>query len=628
MGNLDYGVIGNCRSAAMVSAAGSMDWCCLPDFTSASVFAALLDTDKGGRFAFDLPGEAEIEQHYLERTNILATRFQRPEGAFEVVDFMPRYKTDDGHYHCPPDVVRLIRRLSGRPRFRVRYEPRLGYARFETRTVPDHGCLKSFTTSGQYESVYLYSSLDLHALHHGEWMELEHDAFLLLSYNQKLLELDLHRVVLEFERTKVYWLDWVERSVRFARHNEEIIRSALVLKLLTYHKTGAILAAVTTSLPETVGGVRNWDYRFCWIRDASMTISMLTALGHHNAAQRFLSFIVDVIPYKDEKIQIMYGIRGEKKLIERELPWLAGHEGSRPVRVGNAAYLQKQNDIYGVLIDVIYRYFRVFRHTLANSEELWGIVRGLVRTVRYNWMIPDKGIWELRSQRRQFTFSKVLCWVAMDRGVKIAEMLGRHALAAQWARVREGIRRNILAKGWNPRVEAFTQYYGGDDLDASNLLMPFYGFLDPQDPRYVATVRRTHQELSRDGLMYRYKNPDDFGLPQSSFTVCTFWMIKSLYLIGEREEAQRLFADLLGYANHLGLFSEGIEFQSKRLTGNFPQGYSHLALIDTAITLAGGRVDEDSRILKALQTPGANGPAESAGSREPAEPATSTEPAS
>jgi GH15 family glucan-1,4-alpha-glucosidase len=611
MGNLDYGVIGNCRSAALVSAAGSIDWCCLPDFTSASVFATLLDAEKGGRFAIELPGEpgeAQIDQRYLERTNILATRFQRPEGAFEVVDFMPRYRTDDGHYHCPPDIVRLVRRLGGRPRFRLRYEPRLGYARFETRTVVDEGCLKSFTTSGQYESVYLYSSLDLNALKQGAWIELEGDAFLLLSYNQKLLELDLHRIVLELERTKVYWLDWVERTVRFARYNDEIIRSALVLKLLTYHKTGAILAAVTTSLPETPGGVRNWDYRFCWIRDASMIISMLTALGHHNAAQRFLSFIVGVIPYKDESIQIMYGIRGEKNLNERELPWLAGHEGSRPVRVGNAAYLQKQNDFYGVLIDVVYRYFREFRHSLANTEELWTITRSLVRTVRDNWMLPDKGIWEFRRQRRHFTFSKVLCWVAMDRGVKIAAMLRRHALAAQWARVRDSIRRDILAKAWNPRVEAFSQYYGGEELDAANLLMPFYGFLDPQDPRYVATVLQTRRELARDGLMYRYRNADDFGLPQSSFTVCTFWMIKSLYLIGEREEAERLFAQVLGYANHLGLFSEGIEFDSKRLTGNFPQGYSHLALIDTAITLAGGPVHEESQMLRALQTPSPGGP--------------------
>lgn len=608
-GNLDYGVIGNCRSAALVSATGSVDWCCLPDFTSSSTFARLLDGEKGGRWAFDFPGPVQTEQRYLGRTNILATRFESAEGAFEVLDFMPRYKTEDGHYHCPPDVVRLLRRLSGAPRLRVLYEPRLGYARFETRTVLDEGCLKSFTTSGQYESVYLYSSLDLHALQRGEWITLQRDGFLLLSYNQKLLEPDQDRVVLEFERTKLYWLNWAARTVRFSRYDEQIVRSALVLKLLTYHRTGAILAAVTTSLPETVGGVRNWDYRFCWIRDASMTISMLTALGHFNAARRFLGFIVDAIPYKDEKIQIMYGIRGEKKLIERELPWLAGYEGSRPVRVGNAAYLQRQNDIYGVLIDVIYRYFRLFRHTLANSEELWGIVRGLVRTVRTNWMLPDKGIWEFRSQRQHFTFSKVLCWVAMDRGVRIAEMLGRHTLAGQWARVRDSIRRNILAKAWNPHIEAFAQSYGSDELDAASLLLPFYGFLDPQDPRYVATVHRTRRELCRDGLMYRYKNADDFGLPQSSFTVCTFWMIKSLYLIGEREEAEGLFAQLLGYANHLGLYSEGIEFDTKRLTGNFPQGYSHLALIDTAITLGGRRVDEDSQILQVLQTAAVGGEA-------------------
>jgi GH15 family glucan-1,4-alpha-glucosidase len=609
MGNLDYGVIGNCRSAALVSAAGSIDWCCLPDFTSASVFASLLDSQRGGRFSVEVAGTSGVSQSYVARTNILSTRIRGSDGIVDVVDFMPRYKTDDAHYHCPPDVVRLLHLVDGRPRLRLHYEPRLGYARHETRTIIQDGSLKSITTAGQYESIYLYTNLDLHAVLVGEWIELQSDAFAVLSYNQKLLYLDQQRMELEFERTKLYWMDWVERTVRFARYNTEIIRSALVLKLLTYHRSGAILAAVTTSLPETVGGVRNWDYRFCWIRDASMIISMLTALGHTNAARRFLNFVVDVIPYKEETMQIMYGIRGEKRLVERELPWLDGYQGSRPVRVGNAAYQQKQNDIYGVLIDVIYQCFVLFRQSLANSEDLWTIVRSLIRTVERSWMVPDKSIWEFRSQRRQFTFSKVICWVAIDRGVKIARMLGKNELAAEWERLRERIRQNVLSKGWNPEVQAFTQSYGSTDLDASTLLMPFYGFIDPLDPRYVATVRRTRGELARDGLMYRYRNADDFGLPRSSFTVCSFWMIKSLYLIGEREEAERLFAALMARSNHLGLFSEGIDFETGQLTGNFPQGYSHLALIDTAITLAGGRMDEESRILRTLRTESVTGPA-------------------
>jgi GH15 family glucan-1,4-alpha-glucosidase len=395
----------------------------------------------------------------------------------------------------------------------------------------------------------------------------------------------------------------VDQGAKFSKYNEEIIRSSLVLKLLTYQKSGAILAAITTSLPESLGEVRNWDYRFCWIRDASMVISILTTIGHYSSAERFLNFIINVIPYKDEKIQIMYGIRGEKKLVEKELPWLSGYQGSKPVRIGNAAYLQKQNDIYGVLIDVIYNYFKLFRNTLANSEELWTVVRTLARTVINNWMKPDSGIWEYRNQGRHFTFSKVLCWVALDRGVKIAELLGKKTTAQEWARIRDVIKRNILKKGWNPELNSFTQSYGSEDIDAANLLMANYGFIDALDPKYVMTVQKTREILSKDGLMYRYRSPDDFGEPNSSYTVCTFWMIKSLFLIGEKSAAEEMFRTVLSYGNHLGLFSEDIDFATKRLLGNFPQAYSHLALIDTAITLSGEEVSDETKLMNILRYP-------------------------
>jgi GH15 family glucan-1,4-alpha-glucosidase len=605
--NLDYGVIGNCRSAALISSRGSIDWCCLPDFDSSSVFARLLDAEQGGFFEVETEGEYRVSQSYLGRTNILTTRFEGETDGFELIDFMPRYKAEAGYYHCPPEIIRYVRYLYGRARLRFRIQPRLNYARGQTAVVQTGEYLKFSANEGQYESLYLYSNLDLGALRTGQPIQLEEDAWFLIGYNQKLIRLTAERMLLELERTRVYWLDWVERTAHFSGYTEAVMRSALVLKLLTYHKTGAILAAVTTSLPETIGGVRNWDYRYCWIRDASMILSMLTTLGHYNAARRFLQFIIGVIPYKDERIQIMYGIHGEKRLAEEELPWLAGYAGSRPVRVGNAAYLQKQNDIYGVLLDLIYRYFRLFRHTLANSEELWTIVRSLTRTVRNNWRRPDRGIWEFRSHRRHFTFSKVLCWVAIDRAIRIAQLLGKEAYVQLWSPVREAIRADILEKGWNPEVGAFTQYYGSADLDAANLLMQDYGFLKARDPRYVQTVLKTRDQLSRDGLVYRYRNADDFGRPTTAFAVCTFWMIKSLYLIGRRQEATRLFEKVLGYANHLGLFSEGIDFETKRLLGNFPQGYSHLALIDTAVTLSGRRIDDEGRVLGALLASEAGG---------------------
>ncbi len=603
MDNLDYGVIGNCKSAALVSRTGSIDWCCLPDFNSSSIFAAILDEEQGGCFKVEVTDDYTVTQKYVDRTNILCTRFSNGSDVFEVMDFMPRYKTDIGYYYCPPEIIRLVKHISGAPRAVFRFIPRLGYGQHETYTRIHGDYIKSSTTNGTYESIYLYSDQNPQVIMDAQEIEIREDHWFVLSYNQKLGDLNWHRIRLEYDRTEVYWLNWLERTISFTQYQEEIFRSALVLKLLTYHKSGAILAAVTTSLPETIGEVRNWDYRFCWIRDASMAISILTTIGHYNSAKRFLNFIVNIIPFKDDKIQIMYGIRGEKELTEKELTWLSGYENSSPVRVGNAAYQQKQNDIYGVLVDVIHHYFRLFRHTFANSEDLWTIIRTLLRTVAENWQNPDKGIWEIRSQERHFTFSKVLCWVAMDRGVKIAEILKKDYYVEEWSRIREEIKQDIHESGWNDEVGAFTQYYGSTAMDASNLLMEAYEFIDAQDPRYVSTVLKTKEELSRDGLMYRYKNQDDFGFPSSSFTVCTFWMIKSLCKIGRKEEAREMFDKILTYSNHLGLYSEDIDFKTKRLLGNFPQGYSHLALIDTAMVLSDFTISQEQQLESLLKYP-------------------------
>ncbi len=410
MENLDYGVIGNCKSAALISKYGSIDWCCLPDFNSPAVFEKILDKKRGGAFSIEAGSDYTVTQKYVDRTNILLTRFRSGDDAFDVLDFMPRYKSDRGHYQCPPDLIRIIRYKSGTPKVTFTYKPRLNYAQYETVTRIENHFVKSYTTKGAYESIYLYSDLPLESIVNREEITLQEDHYFLISYNQKLVDMKMSRINLEYERTEVYWLNWVERTIGFKKYEEEILRSILVLKLMAYHKTGAIIAAVTTSLPESLGDVRNWDYRYCWIRDASMIINILTTLGHYNSAQRFLNFIISIIPFKDEKIQIMYGIRGEKQLSEKELNWLSGYEGSRPVRIGNDAYHQKQNDIYGVLIDMIYQYFRLFHHTLAYSEDLWTIVRTLFRIVEESWEKPDKGIWEIRSEEKHFTFSKVLCW--------------------------------------------------------------------------------------------------------------------------------------------------------------------------------------------------------------------------
>ncbi len=584
MKNLDYGIIGNCASAALISKSGALEWLCLPIFDSATVFASLLDKQHGGSFDFETDEGYSYSQRYIPKTNILVTKYSNGNDSFEIIDFMPRYHYRNGgdHIYSPPDLIRYIKLKSGNPKFKVKYTPQLEYAEKETITKIDKEHIKSYTQKGIYDSLYLYTNLDKKKIINGDEIALTEDAFFLISYNQKLLPQTLERSYLKLQRTKVYWLNWSEETHRFSKYNDQVLRSALALKLLSYDKTGAVLAAATTSLPESIGEIRNWDYRFCWLRDASMVIKVMTKLGHWRIAERFMNFIIDVVSDKDEKIQIMYGINKEKNLKERILTHLSGYEHSAPVRIGNAAYKQKQHDIYGILMDVIYQQFSLFDVSLQNSEELWTITRSIVRIVRNNWRKPDRGIWEIRNEQRHFTFSKLLCWVAVDRGIKVAELIKRNEYVKKWTKLRDTIKNDILDNAWSDTAQSFTQAYGSDDLDASTLLMEGYGFIDATDSRYISTVKATREQLCHNGLMYRYKNRDDFGLPSSSFTICTFWMIQALFKIGEEDEAHRIFEKLLSYSNHLGLFSEDIDFKTKRLLGNFPQAYSHLALIETA----------------------------------------------
>lgn len=597
MNNLNYGIIGNCRSAALISDKGSIDWCCLPEFDSSSVFAKILDDKIGGSFGVVAEGY-NVSQHYLDQTAILITKFDNGVDAFELIDFMPRYRKENGGYHSPPEIIRYIRKVSGSPKFKLQYDPKLEYALDETHNFVKKDFVISITNTQKFDSLFLYSNLDKEAIITGGKITLEQDSFLLLGYNEKIFNPTLAKIVLEFERTKTYWLNWSDRTTSYSKYNDFISRSAITLKLLSYEKTGAVLAAATTSLPETIGEVRNWDYRFCWIRDASMVVKVVHELGHHEMAQEYLKFIINLFPDKDEKLQIMYGINGEKMLTEEFLDHLSGYMGSKPVRIGNAAFTQRQNDIYGILMDVIYQQLIHYSNDIENGEELWNITKSIVWVVAKHWHEPDKGIWEFRTEERHFTFSKVLCWTAVDRAIKVAEILGKKAKASKWYALANEIEVDILQNAWNENVQAFTQSYGSEDLDASVLLMENYGFIEAKDPKYVSTVKAIERELSNDGLLYRYKNKDDFGLPSSSFTICTFWFINSLYRIGERNEAVRLFDRLLSYSNHLGLFSEDIDFTTKRLLGNFPQAYSHLALIETAITISG--ITEEEAVLGKL----------------------------
>jgi GH15 family glucan-1,4-alpha-glucosidase len=582
MNNLNYGVIGNCRSAALVSDKGSIDWCCLPDFDSESVFAKLLDNEKGGSFHFIVDETYNITQKYLYRTNILVTEYKSEKGTFEVIDFMPLYKTGDDDYYAPSEIYRYIRLISGSPTFKICYSPKLNYARDEVEHVVQDNHIRSYSKTNPINCIYVYSSIDYCDIIDSKEITLTRQEFILVSYNQKLIDIDINRVYLEYQRTKVYWLNWTNRSKKYELYSEEIVRSLLVLKIMTYQSSGALLAAITTSLPETIGEVRNWDYRFCWLRDASMSIDTLLRMGHYNAAQHFISYIKKILKSKSDSFQIMYGIRGERELSETTLPYLAGYENSKPVRIGNAAFSQRQNDIYGYLLNVIYQYYEYFAGPLDEIEDMWEIVRNICRTISTNWEKPDKGIWEIRNEEKYFVFSKVMCWVAMDRAAKIATLLNKTYYAELWQGIAKDIKNEVLKNGWNEPLQTFTQTYGNTHVDASLLLIAEYGFIEASDPKYVNTVTNIKQNLFHNGLMYRYINPDDFGKPTSSFTICTFWLIQALFRIGMQDEAKNIFDNLLRCGNHVGLFSEDIDFNTKRLLGNFPQAYSHLALINTA----------------------------------------------
>ena len=580
---LNYGIIGNCKSSALINENSSIDWCCLPQFDSSSVFCKILDKDNGGSLKIECNDDFTISQKYLDKTAIIITTFKNDHSEFDVVDFMPRFKDDNEGYYSSPEIQRILIPKKVTPIFKVVYNPKLDYAKGKTKNYIKKNFIVSVLDEDIYETLFLYSNIDKKSIIDSKEIYLNEIKYINLSYNEKIDLPSIENSLLEYEKTKVYWLNWCNKTPSFKSYNSEIIRSAITLKLLTFEKTGAVLAAVTTSIPETIGEVRNWDYRFCWIRDASMVIKIIAKLGHQRIVKNFIDFIVNLIPNKNEKLQIMYGIDGQKTLNEKTLDHLSGYKNSKPVRVGNAAYIQKQNDIYGILMDAIHFQIDTYKDDNYKYEELWSIVKSVVWVVEKNWKNPDKGIWEFRNEDQHFTFSKVLCWVAIDRAIKISNIIQRGEKAKKWETLRNKIREDIMNNAWSSDKKAFTQIYGSSDLDASVLLMESYGFIESKNPKYISTVEAIGRELLKNDLLFRYKNNDDFGEPKSSFTVCTFWYINSLFKIGKIEESKKLYDKLLSYSNHLGLFSEDLDFKSRELLGNFPQAYSHLALIETAL---------------------------------------------
>jgi GH15 family glucan-1,4-alpha-glucosidase len=585
----DYGLIGDMRTAALVGLDGAIDWCCLPRFDSGSVFAAILDPERGGTWSIRPAVDWTSTQRYLPRTNILETTFRTAGGVAVVTDFMP--VDEDGRPSSPhPEIHRHLRCPRGRVPMQITFMPRFEYGARTTRLEQLRNGL--FATDRTDQVLTLASSKPC------DWMieqssatarftvEKGEDRWLVLRYDDDDIHpADRYESGRKLDITAAFWARWAA-GVRYSGPFRGMVkRSALVLKLLTHAETGAIIAAPTTSLPETIGGMRNWDYRFVWLRDAAFTLAALDAVGHRREADAFMRFLKKVCRHEGGgHLQIMYGIDGRRDLVERQLDHLAGYLGSRPVRVGNGAVDQLQLDVYGEVLETA----DIWRRNFEMTEGTWRVLRGLVDWVSRNWQLPDSSIWEVRGEVRHYVFSKVMSWVAMDRGVRMAEELGLDGDTAEWRIQRDVLHAEILERGWSERHQSFIQAYDDDALDAAALAIPMVRFLPWNHPRVISTVQAVARELtSADGeLVYRYRHPDGLEGQEGAFSICTFWLAQALTMIGERERAERVFRRMLRHANHVGLYSEEIDPQSGAFLGNFPQAFTHIALINCAAALA------------------------------------------
>jgi pentatricopeptide repeat protein len=584
-----YGIIGNLRTVALVGTDGSIDWCCLPRFDSPSLFAAILDRRKGGYFKISAHGSTINKQMYLSDTAVLLTRFLTPDGVGEIEDFMP-LRSACAAESAPNELVRRVRVVRGTMRFRLELHPAFDYARarHRLRLAPAGAVF----TSGRAR-VGLTSPVRLKAA--GTGVEAEFTLRAGQSTTFLLRHVEDHRPELAegfdgertFADTVAFWRAWTAGIRYKGRWREMVRRSAITLKLLTYAPTGAIVAAPTTSLPEHLGGVRNWDYRYTWIRDAAFTVYSFLRLGLTAEAEGFMRWIEARAHEAGRKgrLQPLYSVTGRHEIPEETLPHLEGYARSSPVRIGNAAARQFQLDIYGELMDSVYlsnKYSRPISH------ELWNHLRTLLNYACDNWRRPDDGIWEVRGGRKNFVYSKLMTWVALDRGLRLADTRGFPANRERWIRERDSVYAQIMKKGWKESRGSFVQHYGSPALDAANLLMPMVHFVAPTDPRMLGTIDAALRTLVSDSLVHRYQRGrgarDGLSGDEGTFSMCTFWLVEALSRAGRVQEARLIFEKMLSYSNHLGLYSEQIGPCGEAL-GNFPQAFTHLALITSAYQL-------------------------------------------
>ena len=578
----DYALIGDCETAALVGLDGSVDWLCWPRFDSGACFAALLGTPDNGRWLIaPVEPPTRVSRRYRKGTLILETEFETEGGAVTVTDFMP---PRDG----VSDLVRIVTGRRGRVRMRTELVLRFDYGS----VVPwvsrlEDGALRAIAGP---DMVVLCTSVALHGEDLktvGEFtVAAGESATFVLAYGASHLGLP-HRIdaFKALSDTEASWREWSGRCRYEGEWGQAVRRSLITLKALTYAPTGGVVAAPTTSLPEAIGGPRNWDYRFCWLRDATFTLLALMDAGYYDEARAWREWLLRAVAGSPSQLNIMYGLAGERRLPEWEVPWLAGYEGSQPVRIGNAAAEQFQIDVYGEVVDALYQ----ARHGgLGDSEQAWALQRALLDHLERVWMEPDEGIWEVRGPRRHFTHSKVMAWVAFDRAVRTVEEFGSPGPVERWRALRDRIHEDVCRKAWDAQLQSFTQAYGSKCLDASVLLVPLVGFLPVDDPRVADTVRAIEQRLVRNGLVLRYDSEaTDDGLPagEGAFLACSFWLADNYLLQGRESDARELFERLLALRNDVGLLAEEYDSHGKRQLGNFPQAFSHLALVGTAINL-------------------------------------------
>ncbi len=587
-----YGVIGNLETCALTGPDGSIDWCCFPQLESSSVFAAMLDLERGGYFQVAPSGRFDSRSEYIPRTNILTVSFTTDTGRAVLTDFMPVQA--DG-LACDPTHQTILRRvegLEGRTKMRLEFQPRFGYGLYEPSV---EAAPRGIAARWHEQELFLQAPFPLKIAAGGAFADFVVHAgesfWIVLQYGHRVTRYPSQCEKI-LAQTKSYWESWVHActttcSVFHGYHHDYLVRSELLLKLLAHRGTGAIAAAPTTSLPEEIGGVRNWDYRYAWIRDASFTAQALHSLGHAAEAAAYFNWVRNVRPARAADgrrtaFQIMYGLHGQAELGERELPHLEGYRASRPVRIGNGAHRQTQLDIYG---ELLLAFYETTRYGKRISEADWTFMRSVVSEVMDRWREPDSGMWEARSEPRHYTYSKLMCWVALDRAVKMARNSGLKAPTAAWARTRDDIRRAILDRGYNRKLKSFVQYFDGEHLDASSLLIPKMGMIRFRDARVEGTIRATLERLTEHGMVYRYEGDDGIEGKEGAFVLCTFWLVDALALSGRLLEAESIFHAVLSRMGPLGLIAEQIQPATGEFLGNYPQAFSHIGLINSALYL-------------------------------------------